>query len=250
MKTCAVIPAAGRGSRLGGDVPKLLLPVTTTETVWSLLRKKLLNVVDHIHIVVAPQSEQRILDVTQADRHKGFVSISVQPQPIGMGDAIFQGYAVWSQAERIVILWGDQVNISSHTIKTALMMHGTLPQAIVLPLAKMTKPYVDYIFDEKNKLIQVKQSREGEVCRDVGLSDVGTFVLSVKTMLTEWKQYLSQLQQGAETGEINFLPFLPFLVRQGWELQHFQVADATEARGINTMDDLQFFQKLYEAEKV
>ena len=45
--------------------------------------------------------------------------------------------------------------------------------------------------------------------------------------------------------EINFLPFLPFLSAKGWIITSLEVADATEARGINTKTDLAFFQSLY-----
>ena len=56
---------------------------------------------------------------------------------------------------------------------------------------------------------------------------------------------LPSAPRGGGTGEINFLPFLPFLSRAGWTVTPLEVADATEARGINTKDDLAFFQSLY-----
>lgn len=54
-----------------------------------------------------------------------------------------------------------------------------------------------------------------------------------------------QAPRGGQTGEINFLPFLPFLAAHGWSISPLTVADATEARGINTKEDLAFFQGLY-----
>jgi len=64
--------------------------------------------------------------------------------------------------------------------------------------------------------------------------------------LTEaWDRYLAGAPRGSATGEINFLPFLPFLSAQGWTMTALEVADATEARGINTKEDLSFFQSLY-----
>src|SRR4029077_5900171 len=50
MNTCAVIPAAGRGTRLGIDLPKLLVPVTEADTIWSVLKDKIKRYVDHIHV--------------------------------------------------------------------------------------------------------------------------------------------------------------------------------------------------------
>ena len=60
---------------------------------------------------------------------------------------------------------------------------------------------------------------------------------------------MAQARRGSATGEINFLPFLPFLFAQGWTMTPLEVADATEARGINTPEDLAFFQKLYKKDR-
>ena len=55
MKICAVIPAAGRGTRLGSDQPKILTPLTARDTIWSILHDKLAPLVDHIHLVLSPE---------------------------------------------------------------------------------------------------------------------------------------------------------------------------------------------------
>jgi hypothetical protein len=69
--------------------------------------------------------------------------------------------------------------------------------------------------------------------------------LGTKGLKTAWEEYLKTAPRGRGTDEINFLPFLPFLSRDGWTITPLEVADATEARGINTKDDLAFFQSLY-----
>ncbi|HSW93460.1 MAG TPA: sugar phosphate nucleotidyltransferase [Gammaproteobacteria bacterium] len=245
MKTCAVIPAAGSGTRLGLPIPKILLPVTETETVLSILYKKLSPLVDHIHIIISARYEQMISSYLSNTIQKKNVSISIQPEPKGMGDAIFQSYSFWETAEKIIVIWGDQVFVSEHTLKTALLRHAGMDKTVGLPLTRMPNPYVEYVFDQYSRLIRVNQSREGEVCSFEGLSDVGTFILSVRDLYAAWENYLKETVFGAATGEINFLPFLPFLDRQGWQVKMIEVSDLTESRGINTADDLLFFQQLY-----
>ena len=89
------------------------------------------------------------------------------------------------------------------------------------------------------------QTREGDQTAANGFSDVGTFLLGTAGLTGAWDRYLAEAPHGAATGEINFLPFLPFLSAQGWTVTPLEVADTTEARGINTMEDLSFFQNLY-----
>src|SRR5689334_16795046 len=56
MKICAVIPAAGRGTRLGGTGPKILTRLSERHTIWSILYEKLSPLVDHIHLVLSPEA--------------------------------------------------------------------------------------------------------------------------------------------------------------------------------------------------
>jgi bifunctional UDP-N-acetylglucosamine pyrophosphorylase/glucosamine-1-phosphate N-acetyltransferase len=240
MKICALIPAAGRGTRLGTDTPKILTPLTAQETVWSILYTKLSPLVDHIHLVLSPQGAAMFPPLPAN------VSTSIQPTAIGMGDAIFCGYDVWSSYDAVLIIWGDQLFVSADTLRRAI---ATLPvpnRHVVLPVTRMAAPYVEYVFDGP-RLTQVRQTREGDATTPNGFSDAGTFLLGTQGLKPAWEDYLATTPHGAGTGEINFLPFLPFLSTQGWAITPLTVADVTEARGINTQDDLAFFQNLYKS---
>ena len=238
MKICAVIPAAGRGTRLGSDVPKILTPLTDTQTLWSILQQKLVPLVDHIHLVLSPDGAAAFPALPPN------TSYSLQPSPTGMGDAIFRGFPVWSDYDAILVVWGDQVFVSNDTLSRAIAaLDGPRHQA-ALPVTRMATPYVEYVFED-GRLTKVLQSREGDITTPNGFSDVGTFLLGTDGLQGAWKAYLAHAPRGSQTGEINFLPFLPFLDAQGWRIRALEVADATEARGINTPDDLDFFRKLY-----
>jgi bifunctional UDP-N-acetylglucosamine pyrophosphorylase/glucosamine-1-phosphate N-acetyltransferase len=238
VKICAVIPAAGHGTRLGGDGPKILTPLTQTETIWSILHAKLSPLVDHVHLVLSPEGEKLF-----ADRPPN-VSYSIQPTPTGMGDAIFRGHAIWTEYDAILIVWGDQVFVSSDTLQRAITALTATKQQAILPVTRMAVPYVEYVF-EGGRLTQVLQTREGDATISNGFSDVGTFLLTTSGLQQDWQSYLSSAPRGGKTGEVNFLPFLPFLSARSWTIQPLEVADATEARGINTPDDLAFFRNLY-----
>jgi len=246
MSVCAVIPAAGVGSRLAIGIPKILAPLSSRETVWSVLRHKLVAVVDHVHLVVSPAGEPLVRAAVGDDQRSGRVSLSIQPEPIGMGDAIFRASSVWAKADAILVVWGDQVFVSHETLTRSLDAHGGKPRTIALPLAEMPNPYVEYVFAHDGRLTTVKQAREGDVCSPFGLADVGTFVLSVPDLVPEWRAYTEQGACGARTREINFLPFLGYLSQRGWSVCPVPVSDPTEARGINTPDDLAFFQNRFE----
>jgi bifunctional UDP-N-acetylglucosamine pyrophosphorylase / glucosamine-1-phosphate N-acetyltransferase len=238
MSICAVIPAAGRGTRLGGAGPKILTPLTPEETIWSILHAKLSPLVDHIHLVLSPEGAAAFPALPAG------VSRSIQSEPIGMGDAIFRGHDVWSKYDAVLVVWGDQVFVSEDTLKRAIAALGAPHHHAVLPVTRMAQPYVEYVFDG-GRLTKVLQTREGDTTTPNEFSDVGTFLLGTDGLKAAWEDYLAHAPRGAGTGEINFLPFLPFLSSKGWTITPVEVADETEARGINTKEDLAFFRRLY-----
>jgi bifunctional UDP-N-acetylglucosamine pyrophosphorylase/glucosamine-1-phosphate N-acetyltransferase len=227
MRICAVIPAAGRGTRLGLDVPKILVPVNDQMTVWHVLRDLLLPHVEHVHVVLSPPAMELFQSVHRAEREQARISASVQEVPRGMGDAIFGSHDFWKDFDSILIVWGDQVNLSHGTVQQVVNACQE-KSTVVLPLTRQETPYVQYDFEDE-RLMGVRQSREHDRMDQSGDSDVGAFALSVAGSV------------GSGTGEINFTPFMPYLSRQaGWRVVPIVVPDVHEARGINTPDDLEF----------
>jgi bifunctional N-acetylglucosamine-1-phosphate-uridyltransferase/glucosamine-1-phosphate-acetyltransferase GlmU-like protein len=243
VKICAVVPAAGWGKRLGRKGPKLLTQIGSGETIWSILSRKLLAVAGQINVIVSPQGEPAMREAIEREKLAGRVFLSIQAAPTGMGDAIFCGFPVWSRADVVLIVWGDQVFVSQDTLKRTCSLHTGAARTIVLPVVRLSQPYVEYVFNNDGGLEAVRQSREGDVCTSNGYSDIGTFALSVTGVRDAWTHYLTQMDRGADTGEVNFLPFLPYLASAGWSVKRLAVADAREARGINTSDDLEFFRR-------
>lgn len=245
MNICAVIPAAGRGSRLGIEEPKLLVAVGGNRTIWTIMRARLDGLVDHIHVVLSPAGINVFRSHASYTSGDSSVSLSIQHEPSGMGDAIFCGFSIWSKAKVIVVIWGDQVHVSRETIETGLGIHGGAPRRLVIPVVSLSEPYVEYRFDSEGCLRTVLQTREGDCCEPGGLGDVGTFILSTDMIGEEWWQFRKVGLTGKRTGEVNFLPFFTFLAERGWEVKQMRVANSLEARGINTPDDLAFFRNLY-----
>jgi bifunctional UDP-N-acetylglucosamine pyrophosphorylase/glucosamine-1-phosphate N-acetyltransferase len=246
----AVIPAAGKGSRLGLSVPKLLAPLSATLTVWDVLRDVVEPSVNRLHVVLSsaalPLFESH-LQKTSADSSK--ITCSIQPEPTGMGDAVFSALAWWQESDDILVIWGDQIFVSQQTIGKAVELQRRAdPPSLTVPLCRLEEPYVDYVLDERGVIRQVLQAREGERCRRHGMADVGTFVISTAGLATRWREY-GATGRGRRTGELNFLPFLAHLSSGcAWNTQHFEIGDARESRGINTPEDLVFFQRLLTAE--
>lgn len=238
---CTLVPAAGRGSRLGGDYPKVFTPIIKDCTIWDIIHSKLLKIANNHCLVLNSFVYEQYKDKISKN-----LNIAFQDNPIGMGDAIFQGYKFWKNSKYLIIVWGDQVNISDDTLKQVVSKFTKDENdQLILPLVKQESPYVEYIFKDEI-LVNILQQREGDITSKGGLSDIGVFGLTTNNLDNYWAEYLSENILGNATGEINFLPFLSFLsFKKNWSLKKILIQNVDESRGINTPNDLEYFRKLY-----
>ncbi len=241
---CAVIPAAGRGSRLGADLPKILVEISAGQTIWDRLQRLLADEVQQIHVILSPAGIQPFSRYLEDHPPSVVVTTSIQAQPLGMGDALFSAWNHWGSFRHILVVWGDQVYLSLETIqKTIQLQLASLEKSLTVPLTRQEKPYVEYLLNADLVIDRILQSREGDVCHPRGLADVGTFALSVAELADAWKAYGASQALGAKTGETNFLPFIPYLIKKGWHQNILEVADVRESLGVNTSEDLKLVRK-------
>ncbi|CAN1495613.1 GlmU N-acetylglucosamine-1-phosphate uridyltransferase (contains nucleotidyltransferase and I-patch acetyltransferase domains) [Rhabdaerophilaceae bacterium] len=238
LDVAAVIPAAGKGTRLGLDKPKILADVTPHDTIWSILRDKLRPIVDQVSVVMSPWGRPYFAEALRPE-DDGTVRIAIQDEPIGMGDAVFRARRDFANAHRLLVVWGDQVNVSPETLRSAIAAHAHRSRTVIVPVVRLAQPYVEYRFED-GRLTRILETREGDICAPNGYGDVGVFLLSVPDLESAWGAYLGPAKRGAATGEINFLPFMTYLAGHGWTVEPIEIDDPVEARGINNKDDLAY----------
>lgn len=243
-RVLAVVPAAGRGSRLGLDRPKLLASISGATRVWDVLDRALSGLVDQIHLVLSPAGYAHFQAELARPPGATPVSCGIQPEPSGMGDAVFAGLRNCPGYDHMLVVWGDQLSLARETVAQVRAALGRFPgDGFCVPLVPLARPYVQYDVSAAGRLEQVRQSREGDACDAAGLSDVGVFGFTCRGLLDCWEEFRRTNPPGRRTGEVNLLPFLPYLSsRCGWPLAVIPVSDAREARGLNTREDLAFFQ--------
>jgi bifunctional N-acetylglucosamine-1-phosphate-uridyltransferase/glucosamine-1-phosphate-acetyltransferase GlmU-like protein len=156
-----------------------------------------------------------------------------------MGDAVFCAAPYFHNAQNVIVIWGDQVNVSIPTLTEIKEVHGGREKTVVLPTVATPYPYVEYIFTD-GRLTDILESREGALCKPNGFNDVGTFILSVNGLNKAWEQYTKIAATGTRTGELNFLPFILYLSKIGWDVIQIIIEDVQESRGVNTHEDLLF----------
>lgn len=236
----AVIPAAGRGSRLGFDKPKILYPVAGRPILNWLFRFLLPNC-SRVVLVLSPDGrpvvEQYVAEhcgPELGDRCR----VAVQEVPTGMGDAVETGLRL-VDTPFVCVVWGDQVALRSESIEACLrLQEGRLGPDMTVPTVFRDNPYIHFDRDESGRIRSLLQAREGDRMPPTGESDTGFFCFrteALRNLLGELRQQPGQT--GSLTREFNLLPVIPLAAQHGRTVLTPHIMSVEETIGINSADD-------------
>jgi bifunctional UDP-N-acetylglucosamine pyrophosphorylase/glucosamine-1-phosphate N-acetyltransferase len=235
-KWTAIIPAAGRGSRLGSDRPKILYPVADRLLIEWLLDflepncSRLVFVLSPEGVAAVQPELERLIPARY--------EIVIQEVPLGMGDAVERALPA-VKTPHLVIVWGDQAALRRESVEACLRLHeGPMNASVTCPTVFRPNPYIHFDRDADGRICGLRQAREGDRMPEEGESDTGFFCFETQPLRGLLAGLREQPEQeGRSTGEFNFLPVIPFAARQGLEILSPALMTLGETVGINTAAD-------------
>jgi bifunctional UDP-N-acetylglucosamine pyrophosphorylase/glucosamine-1-phosphate N-acetyltransferase len=232
-----VIPAAGRGTRLSFDRPKLLYPISGKPIVEWLV-SALSPCCGRFVFVLSP-SGAPIVTPELERLLPGSFDIAIQSEPRGMGDAVFAARDKVTTRNCLVV-WGDQVGLRTKTIRACMRAHVLRSNALLtLPTVLRSNPYIHFERDPSGRLKSVLQAREGDTLPEIGESDCGVFLFETRALFEalESVHSSSSLVRGTATREFNLLPILPLFDRAPGNVCSVRVHGLEQTMGVNTVHD-------------
>jgi bifunctional UDP-N-acetylglucosamine pyrophosphorylase/glucosamine-1-phosphate N-acetyltransferase len=237
----ALIPAAGRGTRLGFDKPKILFPVGGA-TILKRLIELLEPVCAEFVFVLSPDGAALVgPEIRRLVGERGRVAI--QQSPRGMGDAVASGLTEL-RTDHMAIVWGDQVALKRASLEFSMrLLEGPLRPEAVCPTLVRKAPYIHFERDACGKITRVLQQREGDVLPAEGESDSGVFFFR-RNALRGYMEVLKQDRRstGARTGEFNFLPIFPLVDSVPERLVTARIMSEEESVGVNSPADAAYLE--------
>lgn len=239
-----VIPAAGKGTRLGYSKPKMLYPLLG-RTILDRLIDLLSPHFGRFVVVLSPESGQQIVPHLEK-RLSGRFNAPIIENSRGMADSISRALPHISTPHTLII-WGDQAAISSNTIVSVQRIHEFSRLAkLTLPLAKREHPYVHYETDEGGRLSFVLERREGKEMPEIGESDCGVFAVDTYRL----REILEgEMRNGVvlseATREWNFLPLLPKFETTEGSVFAYRMESVEETVGVNDTNDAALLENYF-----
>lgn len=234
---CALVAAAGRGTRAGLDYPKTLFKLQGIPILLRII--ELLTPFDeNPTIIVSPEGEIPIREcLTTAQRVAHLV---VQPTPNGMGDAVlrFEQSPVYETAQHILLIWGDIPFIQPETVVEVVQRHLEHGNDLTFATRIVDAAYTIVSRDATGRVTGVVETREeGGTDPQPGERDIGLFVFRKQTVFPALREELP-FKWGANTGEHGFLYIIGHLAARGYQIEALPIATEMDLVSLNSMKDV------------
>lgn len=231
-----LILAAGQGSRMVSDVPKILHPLGGKAMVHYVIDAAL-----GIHpeeasaqavVVISPTLDAATVRGGRA------ITTAVQPQPLGTGHAVQIGMEAFSQTpETVLILYGDTPLVEAESLRAVVEYHQSRPSpclTIVGMRPEIPGAYGRIVADESGQIDRIAEYRDAsEPERAISLCHSGVMVADGALL----KRLVSKLSARNEAGEYYLTDVVALARHEGmtsWVIE----LPAASLQGINTRIDL------------
>jgi bifunctional UDP-N-acetylglucosamine pyrophosphorylase/glucosamine-1-phosphate N-acetyltransferase len=237
-KICALVAAAGSGSRANLPYPKTLFEIRGKPIlIWIA---KLLTTFDQCPTIIVSKNGQ--LPIQECLNAWGMAAhLVLQPEPRGMGDAVlcFDQSPAFVNAEHVILVWGDVPFIQPTTLAKMIKVHIKHNNDFTFPTRQVTSAYTMVSRDKLGQVTSVVETREQlNSTPQAGERDIGLFIFRKAVVLDLLREELSD-KWGKFTNEHGFLYVIGHLAARGFSVEALPIALEMELISLNNLKDLE-----------
>ena len=227
----AIVLAAGRGTRMRSETPKVLHKILGKPMIRYVLDSVRGAGVSDV-ILVAGYGSSLLEDAVKTAR------IAVQKKLLGSGDAVKTAKkALKNYSGNILIVCGDTPLIRAETIKNLIRKHDSSGASATILTAKMSDPegYGRIVRDGNGRVSAIVEEEKASLYEEViNEINVGTYCFKA----TELFEALDAVSPDNKKKEIFLTDAISILKNKGKLVESYLTGDPDEAIGVNTRMDL------------
>jgi bifunctional UDP-N-acetylglucosamine pyrophosphorylase / glucosamine-1-phosphate N-acetyltransferase len=238
MSLSIIILAAGQGTRMRSELPKVL---------HKLAGRTLL---EHVYIAASRLSHRKIHIVYGYGGQMVPESLShlqanwiEQQQQIGTGHAVKLALPAVPDVDEVLILYGDIPLITFETLQNLVSAAKQTGFSLLTSYIDEPSGYGRIIRDEMGNLIRIVEDRDA-TDRERDICEINTGMMAVKASLI--KTWLNSLDNTNVQGEFYLTDIVELAVADEVQINTINPDSATEVRGVNSRAQLSEIERYYQ----
>jgi bifunctional UDP-N-acetylglucosamine pyrophosphorylase/glucosamine-1-phosphate N-acetyltransferase len=240
MHFSVVILAAGKGTRMKSDLPKVLHPIANKPMVQHIIDTVKTLGADNIHLVYGHGRE-----LLQAQLSHNDLSWCLQDQQLGTGHAVQRAVPYIRDDEDILILVGDAPLIKRTTLLKLIDAKQNADLALLT--VELDDPTGMGRIVREGRLVKsiIEHKDANDEQRQIKETNTGMMIMSGRDL----KRWLAALSNKNVQGEYYLTDVIEMAVKEGKRVHTAQPTCANEVQGINDRTQLALIEEAYQFEQ-
>ena len=230
-----IILAAGKGTRMNSDLPKVLHKLNGKALLDFVLdESELLNPIETI-LVVGFKKEQ----VISHTENRINLKYATQIEQLGTGHAVLQTEELLKNNKgHIIILYGDVPNIKASTLRPIIDEHIINDRDLTLITAEIDDPsgYGRIIRDKNGNLLKIVEEKDcDDDERKIKEWNPGIYIFKIPGVF----EVLNNIRTNNASKEYYLTDAIGLAQQSNMQINAIKIANSNEVIGINTADQLE-----------
>lgn len=242
MSLAVITLAAGKGSRMKSDLPKVLHKLAGKPMLAHVLSSSSQLSNAKQHVVIGHGAELVQQQITDFD-----ISWAFQTEQNGTGHAVAQAMPNVDPEATVIVLYGDVPLIRSSTLQQ-LLDQTQAQQGLTLLTVKLDNPmgYGRIVRNAAGEIQAIVEQKDASP-EQLKINEVNTGILAVSAKyLNEW---LPKLSSNNAQGEYYLTDIIAMAVSQGVAVSAIHPHDEYEVQGVNDRLQLSELERVYQRQQ-
>lgn len=236
-KLSVVILAAGKGTRMYSDLPKVLHKVAGKPMVKHVIDTAKQLSADQIHLIYGHGAD--LLKERLANEPVNWV---FQAEQLGTGHAMQQAAPFFKDDENIVMLYGDAPLITKETLEK--LIAAKPENGIALLMVKLDNPTgYGRIIRENGSVVAIVEQKDANP-EQLKITEVNTGVMVSDG--ASFKKWLARLDNNNAQGEYYMTDVIGLANQDGFQVAAVTAEDIMEVEGANNRLQLNALERYYQ----
>ena len=232
-----VILAAGKGTRMYSDLPKVLHPIAGKPMVKHVIDTVKALEAKQIHLIYGHGG-----DLMQQRLATEPVNWVLQAEQLGTGHAMQQAAPFFADDENILMLYGDGPLITQATLEKLIAAKPDNGIALLTVVLENPTGY-GRIIRENGSVVAIVEQKDANP-EQLKIKEINTGVMVASG--ASFKKWLAQLNNNNAQGEYYITDVIAMANREGYKVEAVQAADLMEVEGANNRLQLAALERYYQ----